>query len=32
MLLSIAKALWPRWLLKRLFRRHGLYLLIEAVK
>jgi len=32
MLLRIVKALWPRWLLKRLFRRHGLYLLIEAVK
>lgn len=32
MLLRVAKALWPRWLFKRLFRRHGLYLLIEAVK
>lgn len=31
-LLSIAKALWPRWLLRRLFARHGLLLLIEAIK
>ena len=31
-LLSIAKKLWPRWLLLRLFKNHGLYLLIEARK
>lgn len=32
LVLSAAKAIYPRWLLKRLFRHHGLYLLIEAVK
>jgi ubiquinone/menaquinone biosynthesis C-methylase UbiE len=31
-LLSIATTLWPRWFLKRLAPRIGLYLLIEAVK
>jgi hypothetical protein len=31
-LLTAAKALWPRWLIKRLLPRHGLLLLIEAVK
>ena len=31
-LLRIAKALWPRWLLKRVCRRHGMCLLIEATK
>jgi SAM-dependent methyltransferase len=31
-LLSIAKKLWPRWLIRRLLNRHGLYLLITAVK
>ncbi len=31
-LLSAAKALWPRWLLRRIAGGHGLYLLIEAVK
>jgi len=30
--LSLAKALWPRWLLRRVATRIGLYLLIEAVK
>ncbi len=30
--LNVAKRLWPRWLIRRLFRRHGLFLLIEAVK
>jgi SAM-dependent methyltransferase len=30
--LTIAKILWPRWLLKRLFTNHGLCLLIEARK
>ncbi len=29
-LLSMAKALYPRWLIRRLFPRHGLYLLIRA--
>ncbi|MBI3469258.1 MAG: methyltransferase domain-containing protein [Planctomycetes bacterium] len=32
MLLTVAKNLWPRWLLKRIFRGHGLGLLIEARK
>jgi hypothetical protein len=31
-LLSLAKTLWPRWLLKRLFKKSGLDLLIEAKK
>lgn len=31
-LLRLAKVLWPRWLIRRLFRRHGLMLLIEARK
>lgn len=31
-LLNIATALWPRWLLRRLATRMGLYLLIEAIK
>ncbi len=31
-LLSIAKKLWPRRLLKALFKNHGLMLLIEARK
>ena len=29
-LLIVAKNLWPRWLLKRIFKNHGLDLLIEA--
>ena len=32
MLLDVAKALWPRRLIRRLLSRHGLFLLIEAVK
>jgi SAM-dependent methyltransferase len=32
MLLTIAKNLWPRWLLKRIFKSHGVELLIEARK
>jgi ubiquinone/menaquinone biosynthesis C-methylase UbiE len=32
MLLSAAKKFWPRWLLKRVFKNHGLDLLIEATK
>jgi SAM-dependent methyltransferase len=31
-LLRAAKALYPRWAVKRLLPRHGLYLLIEATK
>ena len=31
-LLSAAKALWPRWLFRRVLPRHGLMLLVEAVK
>lgn len=31
-LLSIARAIWPRWLIRACLRRHGLYLLIDAVK
>ena len=31
-LLTLARALWPRPLLRRLMRNHGLALLIEAVK
>jgi ubiquinone/menaquinone biosynthesis C-methylase UbiE len=30
MLLTVANKLWPRWLLKRIFKNHGGYLLIEA--
>lgn len=29
-LLEIARAVWPRWLIKRLFRNRGLFLMIEA--
>jgi len=32
LLLTLAKSLWPRWLLKRVFKNHGLCLLIEARK
>ncbi len=31
-LLSIARAFWPRWLIKLLFPGHGLFLLVKAVK
>lgn len=31
-LLSVAKAMWPRWLLRRLCSKNGLFLLIEAKK
>jgi hypothetical protein len=31
-LLSLAKALWPRALIRRLLSRHGLMLLVEARK
>jgi SAM-dependent methyltransferase len=30
--LSLARRLWPRWLIRRVLVRHGLFLLIEAVK
>jgi len=32
LLLTAAKKVWPRFLLRRVFRNHGLYLLIEARK
>lgn len=32
MLLTAAKSLWPRWLLKRAFKNQGLCLLVEARK
>ena len=31
-MLQIARALWPRWLIRRAFARQGLLLLVEAVK
>jgi len=31
-LLSIVKNIWPRWMLKKMFKNHGLLLLIEAKK
>ena len=31
-LLDMARRLWPRWLIRRLFANYGLMLLIEAVK
>lgn len=31
-LLSIARKLWPRWLIKRVFKNHGLFMMIEARK
>ena len=31
-ILSTARSLWPRWLIRRAFRHHGLWLIIEAVK
>lgn len=31
-LLGVARRLWPRWLIRRLFANYGLMLLIEAVK
>lgn len=30
--LSVARAIWPRWLIRACLRNHGLYLLIDAVK
>ena len=32
LLLSLAKAIWPRFIIKKLFKNHGLFLLIEAKK
>jgi ubiquinone/menaquinone biosynthesis C-methylase UbiE len=31
-LLSLARAIWPRWLFRRLASSHGLFMLIQAVK
>lgn len=31
-LLAAARKVWPRWLIRTALRRHGLYLLIEAVR
>jgi ubiquinone/menaquinone biosynthesis C-methylase UbiE len=31
-LLSVARRIWPRWLIRRLFRRNGLFLVIIAQK
>jgi SAM-dependent methyltransferase len=31
-LLSVAKAVWPRWFIKRFLGRHGVMVLIDAVK
>jgi len=31
-LLTVAKALWPRWLIRTLLPRHGLFLLVRATK
>jgi ubiquinone/menaquinone biosynthesis C-methylase UbiE len=31
-LLALAKKFWPRWFIKKLFKNHGLYHLIEARK
>lgn len=31
-LLSLAKAIWPRRIIRRMFKNHGLFLLITAVK
>ena len=31
-LLSAARILWPRWIIKKIFKNHGLFLLIEAHK
>jgi hypothetical protein len=31
-LLALARKLWPRPLLRRIFRNHGLFLLVDATK
>ncbi len=31
-LLSLARAVWPRWWIRRFFASHGLFMLIDAVK
>jgi len=31
-LLTLARTLWPRWLLRSLFKGHGLFMLVEAQK
>ena len=32
LVLSTARKLWPRWLIRRTMKHHGLYLLIDAIK
>lgn len=32
LLLTVAKKMWPRWLIRKLFKNHGLFLLIEVKK
>ena len=32
LLLDIARMIWPRWLIKRFFHNHGLFMLITAKK
>ena len=32
LLLTVARKLWPRWLIRRFFPNHGLFMLITAVK
>jgi ubiquinone/menaquinone biosynthesis C-methylase UbiE len=31
-LLNVAKAVWPRWLIKKCFNRFGTFIMVEAVK
>lgn len=31
-ILSLARKIWPRWIIRKFFKRHGLFMLIEAVK
>jgi ubiquinone/menaquinone biosynthesis C-methylase UbiE len=31
-LLDIARAIWPRWLIRKLLKKHGLFMMIRAVK
>jgi ubiquinone/menaquinone biosynthesis C-methylase UbiE len=32
LVLSIARRIWPRWLIRRLFKNSGLFMMIDAVK
>jgi hypothetical protein len=32
LLLSVARVVWPRWLIRKLFPKLGLFMLITAVK